>query len=133
MAVGNSSIVQQPNANIGATRNKLPVITNWTPILPFTIKNDNIAGLYFFKFVLEVRLTSSTGILLGLLKQRKNAYPADVTANDGRAIFDIKDIVNTQLENTITDPNSTTPEPIHFLGINVPADPFGVNNNQILT
>jgi hypothetical protein len=133
MAIGTTSLVQKPNSNTGSLRNKVPAITNWTPILPYVIKNDNIAGLYFFKFILDIRLTDGSGELIGKLKQRKNSYPADAAANDGRAIFDVRDVINSQLDNTIIDPNSTNPTPIHKLGANVAADPFALNNKQILT
>jgi hypothetical protein len=46
-----------------------PVITNWTPIVPYVLyRNVSIASLFYYKLVLEIRLTDSSGTLLGKIK-----------------------------------------------------------------
>ena len=94
---------------------KVPVITNWTPIVPYTALETDISGLFYFKFVLEIRLNDSSGTLLGKLKQRHNGY-ATGTSNV-YTTFDLRNIVNTQLNHTYADQNSTT-NSIHTLGAN---------------
>ena len=121
------SFVQEP---VNDT-DKVPVITNWNPIVPFTLYESTIAGLFYFRLVLEVRLTDASGELLAKMKQRRNGYPADISGNAARATFDVRDIVNSRLEDTIADANATT-KTIHRLGENVAAKIFSTNNNQIL-
>jgi len=126
MGLGSISFIQEP---IGTTP-QLPVITNWTPIVPYTAYQDDISGLFYFKFILEVRLDSSTGTLLGKLKQRRNGYPSDVSSDKARAIFDIRDIVNSQLQDTNANQNYPT-ESIHRLGVDIPGKPFSLNSDQV--
>ena len=38
MALGSISFVQEPQA----TANQVPVITNWNPIIPYTVYQDDI-------------------------------------------------------------------------------------------
>ena len=95
MGLGNLSFVQEP-VN---TTSKVPVITNWTPIVPYAVKQTNITDLFYFKFILEIRLTDATGTLLGKLKQKKS--PSSTSNIDVAAVFDVRDIVNTQLETII--------------------------------
>tara|TARA_R110002020_G_scaffold418666_1_gene627869 strand:+ start:363 stop:1823 length:1461 start_codon:yes stop_codon:yes gene_type:complete len=128
MAIGSISFLQEPQA----TSNQVPVITNWNPIIPYTVYQDDISGLYYFKLILEVRLDSVSGTVIAKLKQRRNGYPADISADEARATFDLRDIVNSQLEDTIADQNDTT-KSIHTLGSNVVAKPFSLNNNQVKT
>ena len=110
-----------------------PVITNWTPIVPYVLyRNVSIASLFYYKLVLEIRLTDSSGTLLGKIKQRRNGFSDDIAANKARAIFDLKDIVNSQLEDTNADQNATT-KTIHKVGTNSATTPFSQNNNQFLT
>ena len=52
MSLGNLTIEQEP---VNAT-SKVPVITNWTPVIGYMIYNDDISGLFYFKLVLEVSL-----------------------------------------------------------------------------
>ena len=126
MALGNISFLQEPVS----TGDQVPVITNWNPIVPYTAYQDDISGLFYFKLILEVRLDSSTGTLLGKLKQRRNGYPSDVSADKARAIFDIRDLVNSQLQDTNANQNSTT-NTIHRLGVDEPSKPFSINYNQV--
>ncbi len=128
MALGSISFVQEPQA----TANQVPVITNWNPIIPYTAYQDDISGLFYFKLILEVRLDSVSGTVIAKLKQRRNGYPADISADEARATFDVRDIVNSQLEDTIADQNDTT-KSIHTLGANVVAKPFSLNSNQVKT
>ena len=110
-----------------------PVITNWTPIVPYVLyRNVSIASLFYYKLVLEIRLTDSSGTLLGKIKQRRNGFSDDIAANKARAIFDLKDIVNSQLQDTNADQNATT-KTIHKVGTNSATTPFSQNNNQFLS
>ena len=124
MAIGNISFEQEP------VESNTPVITNWTPIVPYVVLQDDISGLFYFKLILEVRLESSTGLLLGKLKQRRNGLSTDIATNKARAIFDLRDMVNSQLEDTNADQNDTT-KSIHTLGENSTTKVFSLNNNQL--
>ena len=107
-----------------------PVITNWIPIVPYVLYESTISGLFYYKLVLEIRLDDASGTLLAKLKQRRNGYADDITNNKARAIFDVRDVVNSQLEDTIADQNATT-RSIHSVGVNVIAKPFSTNSNQV--
>ena len=98
--------VQEP---VG-TSDYVPVITNWTPVVPYVVLQDDISGMFYFKWIMEVRYGSSSGDLIAKVKQRRNAYQADVDASPERArtIFDVRNIVNSILEDTIVDQNATT-------------------------
>lgn len=124
MGLGNISFVQEP------VESNTPVITNWTPIVPYTVYQDDISGLFYFKLILEVRLTGASGELIAKLKQRRNGFLDDITNNDARASFDLRDIINSQLEDTTADQNSTT-NTIHKLGANVTTKVYSDNDNQI--
>ena len=118
------------------TTSKVPVITNWTPLIGYMVyRSDSIASWYFYKLVLEVRLDDASGTLLAKMKQRRNGYSSDVTNNRARAFFDLRDIVNSQLQNTVTDQNDTGApfRTIHKVGVNTAAKPFSVNDNQLKT
>ena len=128
MGLGSISFVQEPTA----TTYQVPVITNWTPLVPYTVYQDDISGLFYFRLVLEIRLNDASGTVLGVLKQRRNGYPTDITNNDARATFDLKDVLNTQLKDTLADQNDTT-KSIHLLGVNVAAKPYSLNNSQVIT
>ena len=111
------SFVQKPQD----VNNDVPFITNWTPQLTFTLEQDSsIATYYYYQLVLEVRLNNNSGTLLAKIKQRRNGYSSDVTANTARAIFDIRGIANSELVDTVFDQNCTgVPfEAIHTLGGN---------------
>ena len=71
-------------------------------------------------------------MLIAKVKQRRNGYQADVDASPERArtIFDVRNIVNSILEDTIVDQNATT-KTIHKLGENVAANIFSTNHNQL--
>tara|TARA_R110000824_G_scaffold7061_1_gene32267 strand:+ start:14 stop:1483 length:1470 start_codon:yes stop_codon:yes gene_type:complete len=104
-----------------STSSKAPVITNWTPIIGYMLeRTTSIAALFYYKLVLEVRLNSASGTILGVIKQRRNGYSDDITNNKARAFFDLREIVNTQLVNTVFDQNATTLpfKSIHTLGAN---------------
>jgi hypothetical protein len=61
MAIGNITFAQEP-VN---TTSKVPVITNWTPMIGYMVYQDDISGLFYFKLILEVRLDDASGTLLG--------------------------------------------------------------------
>ena len=102
---------------------KLPAITNWTPLIGYMLYQSDVAGYFYHKLILEIRLTDASGTLLGKIKQRRNGYDDDITNNKARAYFDLRDIVNTQLVDTLYDQNqSGVPfESIHTLGTNTGA------------
>jgi hypothetical protein len=121
------AFVQEPIGDSGTT----PVITNWTPIVPYTVyRSDTIASWYYYKIILEVRIDDASGELLAKIKQRRNGYADDVAADEARAIFDLRDIVNSQLEDTIADAGAST-KSIHTVGTNTATLPFSQNNNQV--
>jgi hypothetical protein len=124
MAIGTISLPQRPIESAA----KIPVITNWTPVVPYTVKQTSITDLFYFKFIFEIRIDDASGELLGKIKQRPNGYATGTT--NVYAVYDISDIINTQLENTYADQNDTT-KPIHTLGSNVAAKPFSQNQNQV--
>ena len=98
---------------------KLPVITNWNPLIGYMLFYDaSIAALFYYKLVLEVRTQSISGTLLGKIRQRRNGYSDDIANNKARAFFDLRDIVNTQLVDTQYDQNcdGVPFEPIHKVG-----------------
>ncbi len=124
MAIGTISLPQRPIESAS----KVPVITNWTPVVPYTVKQTDITDLFYFKFIFEIRLSGSTGTLLAKIKQRPNGYTTGTT--NVYSVFDLRDIINTQLENTYADQNDTT-KSIHTLGSNVAAKTFSENFNQV--
>ena len=128
MALGNISFVQEP-VN---TTSKVPVITNWTPLIGYMVYQDDISGLFYFKLILEVRLDDASGTLLGKIKQRRNGYSPDVAANEARAFFDLRDIANSVLVDTVFDQNDSGQpfRTIHKIGVNTAAKPFSVNGDR---
>jgi len=111
---------------------KVPVITNWTPIIGYMVLNDDISSLFYFKLILEVRLDDASGTLIAKMKQRRNGYSSDITNNRARAFFDLRDIVNSQLVDTVFDQNDTgVPfRTIHKVGVNTAAKSFSVNGDS---
>ena len=128
MALGNISFVQEPISDSTTS----PVITNWTPMIGYMVYQDDISGLFYFKLILEVRLDDASGTLIGKIKQRRNGYSDDINNNRARAFFDLRDIVNSQLEDTVADVGTPT-KSIHTLGANTATLPFSQNNNQLKT
>tara|TARA_R100000655_G_scaffold66129_1_gene104557 strand:+ start:762 stop:2219 length:1458 start_codon:yes stop_codon:yes gene_type:complete len=124
MGLGSIAFVQVP------IEDDTPVITNWTPIVPYTVHQDDISGLFYFKLILEVRFNDASGELLAKIKQRRNGFIDDITGDEARATFDLRDIVNSQLKDTIADYNATT-KSIHQLGENNTAKVFSDNIDQI--
>jgi hypothetical protein len=113
----------------------VPVITNWTPVIGYMLmQNDaTTASYYYYKIILEVRLEDASGTLLAKIKQRRNGYADDITNNKARAFFDLRDIANTQLINTVFDQNDTGDQPyrsIHTLGANTAARLFSFNGDN---
>ena len=124
MAIGTISIQQSPVE--GAAQ--IPALTNWTPVLPYTVRQTSITDLFYFKFILEIRLDDASGELLAKIKQRPNGYTTGTT--NVYSVFNVGPIINTQLENTYADQNDTT-KSIHTLGSNVAAEIFSHNQNQL--
>ena len=128
MALGNISFVQEP-VN---TTSKVPVITNWTPLIGYMVYQDDISGLFYFKLILEVRLDDASGTLLGKIKQRRNGYSVDIANNDARAFFDLREIVNSVLVDTVFDQNDTGQpfRTIHKVGANTASKPYSKNGDN---
>ena len=109
------------------------VPTNYWPILPVVVnRTDNLSAVFRLKYILRIYKDSvSDANLLATLKQRTNN--ASTTTNQV-AIFDIKGIVNTQIESTFTDSNQSIYE-VHKLGRNtgVTDKIFGKNTNTVQT
>jgi hypothetical protein len=124
------SLVQKP-VN---TTSKVPVITNWTPLIGYMLYQDNatIASYFYYKLILEVRLDDASGTLLGKIKQRRNGYSVDVNDNKARAFFDLRDIANSVLVDTVFDQNDSGQpfRTIHKVGVNTAAKPFSVNGDR---
>jgi hypothetical protein len=116
------------------TADKVPVITNWNPMIGYMLYNTDISSTFYFRLILEVRLDDASGTLIGKIKQRRNGYGPD---NDGatqraRAFFDLRDIINSQLVDTVFDQNQIgVPfETIHKLGSNSGDDSDGDPVNE---
>jgi len=133
MAIGSITFKQEPVA----TSDQVPVITNWTPVVPYTVHQDDISGLFYFKLILAVYTGSAavTANLIAKIKQRRNGYAADITADEARAVFDLRAIINSSLDDTTADLNVAADgiytTSIHTLGDNLISHPFSQNNNQI--
>ncbi len=130
MGIGIISFEQEP-VN---TADKVPVITNWNPMIGYMVYQDNISALFYFRLILEVRLDDAAGTLIAKIKQRRNGYSED---NNGatqraRAFFDLRQLVNSQLVDTVFDQNqSGIPfQTIHKIGVNDAAKPFSVNGDN---
>jgi hypothetical protein len=129
-------IIQIPTENTitytgtGNTYSEL-VGTHHPQILPVTIKQTaDISSLFKVKFLLRVYKDSiSSANLLATLKQRPNNFS---TTTDSVAIFDIKGILNTELQPTFRDSGNTTLE-VHKLGRNTTSKIFSFNNETVET
>ena len=112
---------------------KVPVLTNWTPLIGWMLYRDaSIASLFYYKLVLEVRLDDASGTLIAKMKQRRNGYSVDVNDNKARAFFDLRDVANSVLVDTVFDQNDTgVPfRAIHKVGKNTSTKPFSVNGDN---
>lgn len=107
------------------------VPTNYWPILPITInRTDNLAALFKVKYILRIYKDSiSDANLLATVKQRTNNV--SVTSNQV-AIFDVKNIISTQIKATYNDTGTTGTE-VHTIGKNAVAKIFGGNNETVQT
>jgi hypothetical protein len=105
--------------------------SNYWAISPITVRIDEDLSSYFkVKYILRIYKNSvSASNLLSTLKQRTNNNSS--TTNQ-IAIFDIRGIVNTQLQFTNRDSNATTYE-VHTIGKNVTSKLFSKNNGTIKT
>lgn len=124
--------IQKPVDNAS----KVPALTNWTPIIGFMLYNPNDISspqLFYYQLVLSVQVNDASGIFLAKIRQRRNGYSIDVQNNKARAFFDVREIINTQLVDTIVDQNDTTIpfKSIHTLGANEDATKiFSVNGDK---
>ncbi len=113
---------------------KVPALSNWTPIIGFMLeRTTSIAALFYYKLVLSVQVDDASGEVLAKIKQRRNGYSDDITNNKARAFFDVREIVNTRLVDTVEDQNNTTIpfQSIHTLGANEDATKiFSVNGDK---
>jgi hypothetical protein len=107
------------------------VPTNYWPILPLTIRiTDDLAALYKVKYILRVYKGSiSASNLLATVKQRTNNVS---TTTNQVAIFDVRNIINTQLKATYRD-SANTDEEIHTLGKNTTTKILSQNNETVQT
>ena len=112
---------------------KLPVITNWNPVIGYMLyQNESIASFFYYKLVLEVysgQATTATN-LVAKIKQRRNGYSSDLTNNYARAFFDLRDIINSLLVDTLYDQNVTSNKTIHFVGANDNDKIFSENGDK---
>jgi len=126
-------IIQVPGDS-GTTQNKhIPIY--WKHRVVYGVTETADMSAYFkFKFVLEVRLDSSTGEIIAKIKQPWNGYENPVGEN-WRTFFDIKDILASYLSFTVSDYNTEFPNvrSIHKVGqtSNDPDKPFSLSNNII--
>ena len=126
---GTTALVQKPHSSTGS---KVPVITNYTPMIGYMVHNDDISRLFYFRLIMEVRLDDASGTLIAKIKQRRNGYGPDIDDQEARAFFDLRGVINSQLVDTVFDQNDTgVPfETIHKLGKNNPVTPFSVNGDN---
>lgn len=102
---------------------KVPAITNWTPMVGYMLYQSDISGTFFYQLVCTIQQVDSAGAVLntlGILKQRRNGYSPDVAGQRARAFFDLKGILNSQLVDTVYDQNldGLPFDTIHKLGAN---------------
>ena len=111
---------------------KVPVLTNWTPLIGWMLYQSNVASYFYHKLIVEVRLDDASGTLIAKIKQRRNGYSVDVAGNAARAFFDLRDIANSVLVDTVFDQNDTgVPfRAIHKVGANTSTKPFSVNGDN---
>ena len=114
------------------TTSKVPVITNWNPVIGYMLAQSDIAGLFYYKLILEVRKDTSAGTIIAKIKQRRNGYSPDVIGDEARAFFDLREIINSQLVNTVFDQNDNGQpfETIHKIGKNTVTLPFSKSGDS---
>ena len=114
------------------TTSQVPVITNWNPVIGYMLAQSDIAGLFYYKLILEVRKDTSAGTIIAKIKQRRNGYGPDVDDDEARAFFDLREIINSQLVNTIFDQNDNAQpfETIHKIGKNTVTLPFSKSGDS---
>tara|TARA_R100000458_G_C8277641_1_gene253238 strand:- start:4821 stop:6377 length:1557 start_codon:yes stop_codon:yes gene_type:complete len=116
----------------GTTQNKqIPIY--WKDRVVYGVEETTDMSAYFkFKFVLEVRLDSSTGDIIAKIKQPWNGYE-DSAGVGWRTFFDIRDILASYLSFTTADVNTSYPNlrSIHKVGqtTNDPVKMFSLSNN----
>tara|TARA_R110002020_G_scaffold274819_2_gene490033 strand:- start:3476 stop:4954 length:1479 start_codon:yes stop_codon:yes gene_type:complete len=118
---------------------KVPVITNWTPLIGYMLfRNDTnyLNTLFYYQLVLEVYTGTSVvaANIIASIRQRRNGYSDDVANGKARAYFDLRDIANTQLVDTVFDQNDTGDvfRSVHTIGANTAAKPYSQNGDSKL-
>ena len=111
---------------------KVPVLTNWTPLIGWMLYQSAVGSYFYHKLIVEVRLDDASGTLIAKIKQRRNVYSVDLACNEARAFFDLRDIANSVLVDTVFDQNDTgVPfRAIHKVGANTSTKPFSVNGDN---
>lgn len=126
------SFVQEPVDDAS----KVPAITNWNPVVGYMLYETTIAGLYYYKLVLEVYSEDSIDqdMLVAKIRQRRNGFKDD---NNGatqraRAFFDLRSVINSLLVDTVNDQNDSSPpyKSIHLVGHNQATLPFSKNGDN---
>ncbi len=116
----------------------VPVITNYTPVVPYVVsRNSSISSLFYYKLILEVYSGSSVVAdnIIARLKQTRNPYSIDLTLGMARAVFDIRNIVKSQIYTAILDGNDGA-IPYNFMWRICEADPskiFSTTTGQVQT
>jgi hypothetical protein len=131
------SFIQKPldGSTSGSDGDRVPVLTNYTPAVGYMLEQDSsIASYFYYKLVLEIRETDSTGTLIGIIRQKRNGYAPDVSSDKARAFFDLKEIINSQLVVTTYDQNQTSAPfvTIHKVGFNNDQKSFSYSGDAIL-
>ena len=111
---------------------KVPVLTNWTPLIGWMLYQSAVGSYFYHKLIVEVRLDDASGTLIAKIKQRRNGYSVDVAGNAARAFFDLRDIANSVLVDTVFDQNDSGQpfRAIHKVGKNTGTKPFSVNGDN---
>lgn len=122
---------QETVALTGTTTEDSLIPINWKPLAPIVVKQSSDVSSWFkFRFILRVYKNAVIDSnLLATLRQSPNNFSTTTNTN---AIFDLRGIVNTQINATFEDYIQPTKE-IHKIGENNPARLFSKNSNTVKT
>lgn len=125
------SLIQRPIQ--GSTLQNRPYPIWWREHLIYGVtESTDQSGAFKFKFILRVYLGSTGGTLIATVKQPFNGYENPAGQNY-RAFFDVKDIVGSYLDFTVSDNNTSFPNQrsVHGLGTtnNDTTKIYGFSNN----
>jgi len=132
MALSIIQIPPQETVTLTGTQTEdSPLPINWKPIAPIVVKqSSDISSWFKFRFILRIYANAVVDAnILATLRQSPNMFSTTTNSN---AIFDLRSIVNTQLQATFKNSNATSKE-IHKIGVNAPATLFSLNDNTIRT